>query len=527
MKGRAHITHRPLSTIILDPSRDDWSDLRGAVLNEIAHNGSPVRTRVRTGMVLATSRHVNDMTFSPYEPGAGRRVETFSRGPEALIELQRDQQLQKLLTCIPDMPRKPAPLGLRIIWSDALTFTDLDPDLLSRLIRLPVVRRNLVAHGQVSSSDQVAYELLWRHLVPTAIVTDGVIIDRLEDSPEFTLDPEPSLIRTVDPGIGEGVFYELGGLVFVDEAVAHCAIPPSPAEAPPPNQRVESPIGRALATIGVSTGARISARDDADSDAHVDRSEAFFEFPDVNVIENKVKGFLLSEAHEKQRWVEFVAHGYIDREDGALVLASELSNALYGAGPVLEARPTADGALQFTVPILLPMSPWGRRLALASSWTYRAGVLESADLADTGDDGPAVTGLSLGTAYVDRGCSEYAEPELSPFDAGCRDWAALAAHAEVRGLEAFTEGRATIKTAGGWLLVPHTSERNESFAKWVRRNRGGQIHRRRRLGGRVTSFQPATLRGLGCATGTAYALRLAQSLLGMAGIRSYVEMHYD
>lgn len=526
MEGYAHATRRPLSTIIFDPS-EDWSDLRNAVLEEIADNATTVRTRVRTGMVLATSGYVSNLTFGPHEPGEGRRLERYSRGSQALIEIERDRHLQGALTCIPGMPRRAAPLGLRIIWSEALTFTDLEPNLLSRLIKLPVVVRNLVAHGQVQTDDHVAYELFWRHLVPTAIVTDGVIIDRLEDSPEFSSDPEPTLIRTVEPEIGQGVFYEWGGLVYVDDAVAHCVIPPPPAEPLPADKRTESPIGRALASIGISTGARISARDDASSNAIVDRSEAFYECPDVNAVEYKVKNFLLSRTHEKQRWVDLADHGYVDRASGALVLASALSSALYDAFPVLDARPTADRALQFTVPILLPLSPWGRRLALTTSWTYRAGELNTADLVDKGGNGPATTGLWLGTAYVDRRCDEYAEPVFSPFNAKSRDWSGLAEFVEARGLQAFIKGRSTIKSAGGWLLVPHTCERNASFASWVRRNRGGQVYQRNRLGGRVTAFRPATLQGLGCATGTAYALRLIQSLLGMAAIRSFVDMHYD
>lgn len=527
MDHPARETRRPLSAIIFESS-EEWSELRDEVLTTIANFEPRVRTRVRAGMVLTTSRYVDDVTYGPFEQGAGRRLECHKIGHRAQVEIDRDRHLQNVLTCVPKGLTSDAPLGLRIIYRDALTFSDLDPRLLRRLLGLPVVARHLIAYGQLPTNDRLVFELLWLLMTPSAIVSDGVIIDSLEDSPEFSSGPEPTLLRTVEPRLGQGVFFEFDGHVYVDDAVATCVIPPPPSPpAPLLTLRRETPVGRAVGSIGISTGPRISSRDDAGAKASVSRSEGFYECPDVNVVEQKVKRFLLDKGHEMQRWVDLADHDHLDVGDGALVLASLLSSALYGDFPVLDPRPTADRALQFTVPVLLPLSRRGRRLAMTTCWTYRAGDLTSADLADRGGQGAPSTGLWLATAHVDRTHTEYAEPAFSPFDATANDWGGLVKFVESEGLRAFASSAATIKLAGGWLLVPHTNERNAAFAKWVRANRGGQVYERRKLGGRVTAFRPEPLRRLGCATGTAVALRFVQSLLGMAGIRSYVDMHYD
>ena len=124
------------------------------------------------------------------------------------------------------------------------------------------------------------------------------------------------------------------------------------------------------------------------------RSLYFYQFPNPNRVEQKVRGYLLfSRTQEEQKWLAFANHGFLDVGDTALVVASLLSSVFFGDFPSAEIRPTADGALQFTVPVLL--QSYRGYLPLTTSWSYRDSS-ESMNSRDLGDGEQSRFGLATG-----------------------------------------------------------------------------------------------------------------------------------
>lgn len=517
---------------IIFASEEEWPDLRTAILQTLARSQSgsaPLRTRVRVGTVLADTSTVSRMTYGEHEVGVGRRQQRRTERHKMRVELDRDAQLAAALTIFTDAPeatleRSGAWANFRILGWEAVSFSSIDSETLQRLIDLPQWRRSIIAAGHFDPMDWVQFHLLWRCLRPHAMVTDGHILEAIEDEPTF-LDDWTTLCEIDALTFGHGAFYELMDFVYVDEMAANYAIPVplvGAKVAPPGN---DTPVAVAMSHAGPVTGPRISTQDRADSHATVSRSYAFYEYPDPNILERKAREFLLNRHHPKARWQDFANFGYLDQGDGSLVLASTLASVLYGPFLPLDVRPTADGALQFSVAVLLPSAH--ASLPLTTSWTYRDGPPPtSTDLDDPGGLS-ASHGLWLATAYVDRRHEEYARPRVAPFEPTTRDWHELVDFVEAEAQAASTRVAADAASTMGFLWVPRGSGRQSEFFNWIRANREAQTYRRRAYGGPVLLYQLNSRRLSEGEIGASTAMRLAQTLLGMAGIRSYVSLHFD
>lgn len=171
-----------------------------------------------------------------------------------------------------------------------------------------------------------------------------------------------------------------------------------------------------------------------------------------------------------------------------------------------------------------------RHQTWGASWSYRdsSESLNSSELGDGKQQryGPT-TGLWMGTAFYGHDSPSYAVPLRSPFDPSTRDWAGLSEHVASVATDAALTMRANAYSASGWLWIPRGSGRQEEFYRWVRSHHPGPTDTRTTLGGHVTVLNP--LRGLAYADESEWSsgLRLAQVLLGIAGIRSFVQLHFD
>ncbi len=81
-------------------------------------------------------------------------------------------------------------------------------------------------------------------------------------------------------------------------------------------------------------------------------------------------------------------------------------------------------------------------------------------------------------------------------------------------------------SSSGALWIPRGTGRQEAFFKWARRHRHPYTFTRKGLGGPVLVYDPLRMGRTGESERSA-ALRTAQILLGLAGIRSYVQLHFD
>jgi hypothetical protein len=487
-------------------------------------------------LVLPDTRTVSRMTYGGHEQGVGRREKSRTEGHKLIVELRRDARLSAALTLLPEVPtpgaggataarrRRPGVwANFNIVGREAVSFSSIDGATLQALVELPDFRPHVIAAGHFDPTEPVQFCQLWSLLVPDAIVTGGRILEAIEDVPTFLAD-WTTLTEVGQLTPGDGAFYELLGDVYVDEGSTDCAIP-LPLVAPKPVSTHETAIAIAMARAGLITGRRISTQDRPDVEATVSRSFAFYEFPNPNVVEMKVRDFLLNRRHPKARWRDLADRGYFDHGDGGLILASTLASVFHGSFETWDVRPTADAALQFTVPVILPSAH--APLPLITSWTYRDGPAPGSSNLHDDPTSTARYGLWLSTAHVDRSCEEYAAPAIVPFEPTTCDWNELVTFVEAEARSACTRFAADGVSAVGFLWVPRGVGRQAEFFRWIRLNRDVRTHRRRAYGGSVALYSLVSLRTYESETGVSTAMRLAQTLLGMVGIRSHVSVHFD
>ncbi len=521
------------ATLVLSDTVD-WSLARRAILRYLTSDVADEREahlRIRAGQIMSTNRMLSSATYSPFVPDEGRSLKSYGQGPRVAVEHDLEQLLKMALRTpvTGDDPEDPyASESSQILRNDTLSFSSIHEWTLEAFVDLPEVRPHLVAYGPFDPDDSALKVLLWDQLVPVVVLSRGRILEHLEDEPEFDLSTEvPTLLNPTPNHLGQAIFYESDDHVFVDERALGWEIPPPLAESVR-TVEYDSPVGTIMSRSLFSTTTRLSPVDDPDAPASVSRSLYFHEFPNPNVVESKVKSYLLAEAQPEQKWLAFADHGFVDRGDTALVLASLFSSVFFSDFVANEVRPTADGALQFTVPVLLK-SHRGY-LPLATSWVYRdsGDSLKTADLGDGDVRGPKLAaGVWLSTAYPDRNHDSHATPLGTPFNALTSDWAGLDEYVEQAAKSVASRMRANAYSTSGWLWIPRGTGRQRAFYEHTRSHHRGSSYSRKHLGGQVTALDP--LRGLrtGGESEVSSALRLAQVILGIAGIRSHAQLHFD
>ncbi|MFC5009527.1 hypothetical protein [Nocardioides plantarum] len=391
-----------------------WARMLKAVLGHLTSSGRtgpPAHVRIKSGDILRDSGFASALSYGPFVENEGRTLLSWQDRRRAALDRDHEVRLREILDVHNPSPKQP------LVGSPALVFSHIDDDDLTATRGLGEVGSNLIAHGRFDPRDPVVASLLWGQMLPTVVVSHGRVLERLEDEPE--LEESGGTLLLTNPTrsfVGEAIFYEaFDETVYTDERALGWDMPdPLPIPAPPPQH--DTPVGQVLRRIEDRTGPRISSQDRREDGADVSRTLAFHQYPNPNEVERKVRTYLLDPGHEKQRWVEFADHGLLDRGTTALLVASSLSSVLLSPFPAADIRPTADAALQFTVPVALPT----RRghLLLTTSWTFRdrTNPLATADLGDGDprDPGPA-SGLWLATAHPNPREDEYGSPFATAF----------------------------------------------------------------------------------------------------------------
>lgn len=499
-------------TAFLFTSESDYFALKDVLLAGLRNVTSEgIGVRVRGGSILTSAVETLETTYGVFEDGRGRSLERYTQGVRPALEFQRRIALWRSLRFVwgADLASIPAQHLDTLVVSALSTSSALH--LAERLNDVSP----LLSVGQFNPGEPLADWYLWRTLILTAMVSQGETVRALEDAPEFSqdsdgewfLDPRPDTYRP--PGV-RGFFVvsefdETERSVILEPRAFPFDVPSDLPKAAPLSSR-RTPVSRVVQGLQFETGKRISSQDDRDATATVRRSQAELEFPDAWHLEQKVALYLLDPEQKEQKWRGFAAMGY--RSPDALVLAGLLSSALLSDFPFDDARPTADGALQFSVPVLLPGSRGGK-VPLMTAWYYKPG-----------------TGVQLSTALPNVTATEYASPRLIPPEC-LESWNRLIDYVEAEASAFGVDYVSSAKSFGGWLWVPEVGSTSQAdFYRWLKRHKRVDTFTRVAYGGRVAQYFPV---GAGLATETQVAaeLRLAQAVLATCGIRAAVQMHGD
>ena len=152
----------------------------------------------------------------------------------------------------------------------------------------------------------------------------------------------------------DGFFFSYDDAVFPEEAFEFVEIPQDLILSPGPKP-LRSPIERVLDRLGAAPVTRISSQDDPDVPGQYQAPYPHIQYPDVALIQRKVRDYCLRHGHFERKWEGFAAHGWDESHpDHSLQMASLLASALLLPFEPLEPRVTADGSIQFSALIALP-----------------------------------------------------------------------------------------------------------------------------------------------------------------------------
>jgi len=498
----------------------DYFAVKRRILKWVRRRTVSSGSRIRAGTILPAPSETLQVSYSQHAQDVGRRRMSWStqvplgRHHAWASELLSSAKFLARTVEFDRLIMQPSSL-------DCISVSGLAESDLTRLSKLRWLRAFSVALVQIDPSNRIQRYFLWDRLGLTALISRNRLLESLPDVPEnFSEQPDGSLsfsvpdyLRVSNPRTR--FFYEddIFGGMYIDDRVVSFSVPVEWASSPDTAEiagMVRTPVAHAIHSMKSQTGSRISLQDDADSLAKFELPEWERQFPDFDQVLSRVEGYCLNVAHVSAKHDGFRTAGYeLVRSGDSLALASHLVSALLGQFPVTDSHPTADGALLFSVPILIPGFN-GATTRVTTAWNL------------------GTAGLSLSTAFVGSGATEFASSVRVGVDRESKfsdiNYCISTVPKEF-GLSVVTDRL----FVSGWLWISHVDERSAAFALWCRNQPSlmTRVFYRARLGGRVTSLRipgAESFVGAAQAIGT---LRMAQAILARCGIRAFVEVVYD
>lgn len=507
--GREHCSF----AILLDEP-DLISGLVREVLEHVRKADQPQKTLVRAGVLIPSTREIRSVRYSPYVEINGRKQMSRSENVQYVREMDRLSTTLGSVEAVSGI--LPTPEQLLRSRLEIVSLGSLDEQAAQTLSEFVLGRRGVRAAFLFNEQEVGSNHYFWHSLSPLAIVSGDVLLWAIEDAPEFVSGTDGSEYLVYGSGphtsATEGGFYQFHPrwTTLVEERFRDTSLPQEFAELRWPDP-YDTPAGAAIRAIRTSAGPRISNQDDRSAEASVTRTRPLLEYPDPNDLEDKVRSYLLNPAHPEQKWLGFAKAGYFLRGTDPIELAGLICGIFTEQFVVDESRPTADGAIQFSVRMLLP-SRWKSFVPVHTAWYWR-------------ED----RGIQLSTAYVDGGYDRSATIPAALPDEFRRsaEWSRVHELIGAMSGRLAEDAKADPTSVTGWLWISHDGERDREFAAWVRRNTRGSVFTRRALGGRVTQYLILGARGFGGESEFVAALRSAQALLATTGVKTYAEIVGD
>ena len=340
----------------------------------IALRAAGASARVKGGALLELEGARRSIQMSPYSPGVGRRLQVSSHSRDIAntrvsfaAMLDSAEKLYVSSDFDPSWLLHNAP--------ECISISDVDAALARQLTEIARRSNMLKLSLRWNENDAFAGEHLWRWLVLTRVVTAGIILTDFEEFPLDEMFDEDLLRwrRSREPWPpADGFFFSYDSAVYPEEAFEYLEAPPD-IEPPRPPTSLRSPVERVLDAVGVDAVARISALDNPVAPARYDAPYFHIQYPDVALVERKIRDYCLNPIHPERKWEGFAAHGWDRRHPAhSIQLASLLSSALLLPFTPLEVRATANGAIQFGALVALPSFRHGYAPVM-TAWFARPG----------------------------------------------------------------------------------------------------------------------------------------------------------
>jgi len=482
-------------TLLFDLAGSDYYEVMDNLVVAIRAAGADVR--IKGGMLLELEGSRQQVRMSEYLPGQGRQLRSSSHLRDVASTrvrfaamLDSAEKLYVSADFDPSMLLHNRP--------ECISISDVDEVLAQQLTEIARQSGMLMVSLRWKERDEFAGDQLWRSLILTRIVARGVILQDVEEFPLNEMFDERLLRwrRSRDPWPpANGFFFSFDSVVYPEEAFEHIDAP-ADLDTPEPSSPPRSPVGRVMDQLGTTPVTRISARDDRNAPAEYDAPYFHIQYPDVALVERKVREYCLNPTHPERKWEGFASHGWDRRHPAHSVqLASLLASALLLPFTPLDARATADGAIQFGAFVALPSFRFGY-VPVMTAWVARPGAA-----------------IQLASAFVARPNGATLDPTFAFTPQVDIPWSDVVDSAVLFGDDAADDG----VTAQARLFISRYG-RGKSLTKWLVRD--GQSHgefRRAAIGGRCL------LVPIGERSGWAQAGRAtahAQVSLGLNGVLS-------
>lgn len=485
-----------------------------AILKAI-HAEAPrdLATFVRAGTLPFHGNETVAATYSAYVENVGRTLTSEAFQPPMARERKLRSRIFQNLVVLLSAPGFSNESMLKVDF-ECISFSNVSAEFLEVLITNLSISNAVLLIARFDPNDPLQYTYLWNSLpLRLLVLQDRLLLKPLDYPPDevrFTMSGRPTFTR---PGhldhdqFAAGTFHVLGDedRPAIEESFTDFTLPDVIPEPRKVRQAyfLPTPTRRALQFLERTTTRRPSVVDSAENPAHTISADAYFQFPDPENVRQKVKDYCLSRKNTK--WGGFALAGYDDSRFGdAELLTHSLCSALYGQFEAYDVRTTADGTTQFSANVLLP-SRRGGYVMVMTAWHFSQ-----------------TKSLSLATAFVSKdlaSCNPTQTLKAASLESAEKLWAEITERACRYG-ELVSADEEQVR---GWLWVEIESSKSRPLLKQVSQN--GDAGVMRRLEGKrhrqVLLPGPSVL-GVTQMVG---ALRQAQILLGISGIRSKIEIY--
>lgn len=487
--------------------RDTYADAREELLTTLqSQRWIGTHARIKGGTIMTTAGRVVAATYSKYAETVGRRVTSQTVSVAIDEEVRRRADLIGSLA-VHREDEFALNLADPIRTLDCISVSDLPESAYVALADELLTNGLVEAAASWACDAELPRLYLWDRLPLTAVLSAGVLLTSVEDGPAGFGEDEHGrpFVIPASPLTGRdqarGQFYEYGGII-PEKRFAGLFLPTDLPTARRDSSTVQhrqlSPVLTALRALGDTSTRRISPRDDRSVPGWTRLPPTAQQFPDFERVLGKVRTYCLNPTQTDRKWGGFASAGYsLARRGDAELLSHLLCGALLGPFEPRDTRVTADGAVQFSVNVLLPRRDRGYA-TVTTAWFAKA-------------DQP----LSLGTAFISAVTGSCARGPVLTGAAMDGDWNVLLDEVTRLSSDYGRSIRDSPLSAKGHLVISHDNPRSRSFALWARRNAASTTSTRVANRPVTLLVLPLGILGESLIYG---AYRMAVTLLGFAGV---------
>jgi hypothetical protein len=355
MRDKSRESSDSCLVLLLDLNIANYSDVQNEICRILKK--SNITARVKGGALLTERGTRHEVEVSSFLPGRGRSVKLSKSSGDVASSLYYFEQVfdEGALLAGKSADSFDEYLGN---WPECISISSIPAGVVRNIAHLAASSPGVIAAYRWWPDNAAAMHILWRNLLLSRVISCGVVLADYQGVPLDLITDDDTLAWDRDREPEEpvdGFFFpdDYSADVFPENRFKDVLIPED-LSGPLPPRVLRTPLQYVLEQLGKEEVLRLGGKDDPTKPGVFTLPDFDWQYPDVGATERRLLNYCLDRKHKEQKWKGFYYYGWGTEALDPIKLAGYICSALLGPFVPESVGVTADGAIQFSLHVLVP-----------------------------------------------------------------------------------------------------------------------------------------------------------------------------